>query len=38
MEKEKKKEMKIVKFDSPEIFLGFYIEHYKNCRVLDLNC
>jgi hypothetical protein len=26
------------KFDSPDIFIGFYIEHYKNCCVLDLNC
>jgi hypothetical protein len=36
MEKEKG-EMKIVKFDHPEIFLGFYIKHYKKCHVLDLN-
>jgi hypothetical protein len=37
MEKEKG-EIKIVKFDRPETFLGFYIEPYKICRVLDLNC
>jgi hypothetical protein len=26
--------MKIVKFDSPEIFLGFFIEHYKKLSCL----
>jgi hypothetical protein len=37
MERERE-EIKIIKFISPENFLGFYIELYKICHVLDLNC